>query len=50
MKIRIQVICGCGATNYELKDWIAHFKYNSFWRAVYYLMLTKIIITRNFRS
>jgi hypothetical protein len=42
--------CGCGEYNYNWNDWISHFKYGScgFWRALRYLLLTKIQFKKEF--
>lgn len=46
MKIRFR--CGCGLVNYDLADWLSHFKYdvNGKWRAFELLMKTRIEIVR----
>jgi hypothetical protein len=45
--MKLEFKCGCGLYNYDLDDWISHFKYGkSIWRAIKFFLLTEIELRR----
>jgi len=42
--MKIDFVCGCGVKNYNLEDWVCHFRSRGFWRGIRNLMLTKVVL------
>ena len=43
----LSFVCGCGLANYNIEDWLCHFKSRGWKRGLVLLLTTKIVAGRS---